>query len=71
MVADGTYDAYWERALSAWDTVGGAAIVLAAGGRITDLRGQRPDLSIGHIVASNGRVHDALLALLPEGQSGR
>jgi myo-inositol-1(or 4)-monophosphatase len=71
MVADGTYDAYWERALSAWDTVGGAAIVLAAGGRITDLHGQRPDLSIGHLVASNGRVHDALLALLPEAVSSR
>jgi myo-inositol-1(or 4)-monophosphatase len=69
MVADGTYDAYWERALSAWDTVGGAAIALAAGARISDLAGQRPDLSIGHIVVSNGHVHDALLALLLERES--
>jgi myo-inositol-1(or 4)-monophosphatase len=32
MVADGTYDAYFTRALSPWDTVAGAAILLAAGG---------------------------------------
>jgi myo-inositol-1(or 4)-monophosphatase len=66
MVADGTYDAYWERALSAWDAAGGAALVLAAGGRITNLSGGPVDLSIGHLVASNGLVHDALLRLLPE-----
>lgn len=66
MVADGSYDAYWERALNAWDIAAAAAIALAAGARITDLRGQPPDLSIGHILASNGLIHDALLALLPE-----
>lgn len=32
MVADGTYDAYFTHALAPWDTVAGAAIVLAAGG---------------------------------------
>jgi myo-inositol-1(or 4)-monophosphatase len=32
MVADGTYDAYFTHALSPWDTVAGAAILLAAGG---------------------------------------
>jgi myo-inositol-1(or 4)-monophosphatase len=32
MVADGTYDAYFTHALSPWDTVAGAAIVMAAGG---------------------------------------
>jgi fructose-1,6-bisphosphatase/inositol monophosphatase family enzyme len=32
MVADGTYDAYFTHALSPWDTVAGAAILLSAGG---------------------------------------
>jgi myo-inositol-1(or 4)-monophosphatase len=64
LVADGTYDAYWEGKLHAWDTVAGAAIVLAAGGRITDLKGRSPDLSIGHILVSNGALHEQLLALL-------
>lgn len=32
LVADGTYDAYFTHALNPWDTVAGAAILLAAGG---------------------------------------
>lgn len=32
LVADGTYDAYFTHVLAPWDTVAGAAIVLAAGG---------------------------------------
>jgi len=64
MVADGTYDAYWERLLNTWDVAGGAAIALAAGARLSDLQGQDADLSIGHVLLSNGHVHEALLALL-------
>jgi len=64
MVADGTYDAYWERFLNPWDVMGGAAIVEAAGGRITHMNGGPVDLSHGHLLASNGLVHDALLARL-------
>jgi myo-inositol-1(or 4)-monophosphatase len=64
LVADGTYDAYWEGHLHAWDTVAGAAIVTAAGGQITDLKGGKPNLAIGHIAVSNGAIHDQLLALL-------
>jgi myo-inositol-1(or 4)-monophosphatase len=67
-VADGTYDAYWERRLAPWDIAAGAALVLAAGGRITDLLGGGYDLTRGYVLASNGHVHEALLELLrPEG----
>ncbi|HEY5961707.1 MAG TPA: inositol monophosphatase family protein, partial [Polyangiaceae bacterium] len=66
LVADGTYDAYWERALHAWDVVAGAAIVLAAGGTITALDGNPPELEIGHLIASNGSLHPALLELVGE-----
>jgi myo-inositol-1(or 4)-monophosphatase len=66
MVADGTYDGFWERRLSAWDTVAGAAIALAAGARVTALDGGTPDYAIGHLVASNGRIHDALLRTIAE-----
>lgn len=68
MVADGTYEAYWERRLNAWDVAAGAAIVLAAGGRLTDLHGGDVDLNAGHILATNGHVHEAVLALLPEAE---
>lgn len=64
LVADGTYDAYWERRLNPWDLVGGCAIALGAGAHLTDLRGGRPDLTVGHLLLSNGALHAALLPLV-------
>ncbi len=63
-VADGTYDAYWERLLGVWDCAAGAAIVRAAGGTVTHLDGGRADLTRGHLLASNGRIHQALSELV-------
>jgi myo-inositol-1(or 4)-monophosphatase len=64
MVADGTYDGYWERSLRTWDVAGGSAIVLGAGGRITSLDGGPPDYHGGRVVASNGLLHEELLATI-------
>ncbi len=61
LVADGTYDGYWEKKLGAWDVAAGAAIVLAAGGRISDHAGQLRDVTQGNVVATNGRVHEELV----------
>jgi myo-inositol-1(or 4)-monophosphatase len=61
MVADGTYDGYWERRLNAWDTMAGAALALAAGGQSTSLGGGAVDYRTGHLVVSNGLIHDALV----------
>ena len=70
MVADGTYDAYWERRLSAWDIAAGAALVLAAGGSISSLTGGTCDFTRDYLLASNARVHQPLIALLaPDGPS--
>jgi myo-inositol-1(or 4)-monophosphatase len=62
-VADGTYDAYWERRLNPWDIAGGAAVLLAAGGKLTALGGGPIDYKRGYLLASNGKLHDALLPL--------
>lgn len=64
MVADGSYDAYWERRLSPWDVAAGSALVLAAGGRLSNLTGGPYNLNHGYVLASNGLVHDNLIALL-------
>ncbi len=64
MVADGTYDAYWERSLHVWDAAAASAIVLGAGGAITALDGGPPDYHVGNLVASNGLLHRALLETL-------
>lgn len=64
LVADGTYDAYWERKLNGWDLCGGSAVVLGAGGRLSALDGGPADVRRGHIVASNGRIHAGVLGML-------
>jgi myo-inositol-1(or 4)-monophosphatase len=64
LVADGTYDAYWERRLNAWDLAAGAAILLEAGGLLSALDGSAPKLARGHVLASNGQIHSALVPLV-------
>jgi len=49
-----------------WDTVAGVAMVRAAGGTVTDLSGDRWRHDSVGLVASNGRVHEALLAAARE-----
>jgi myo-inositol-1(or 4)-monophosphatase len=62
LVADGTYDGYWEKKLGSWDVAAGCAIVLAAGGRVSDYSGHPVDVTQGQVVATNGRIHDELVA---------
>ena len=45
-----------------WDTVAGVAMIRAAGGRVTDLAGERWTPDAGGLVASNDAAHEALLA---------
>ncbi len=64
LVADGTYDGYWERKLKVWDLAAGAAVVLAAGGRLSSCDGAEADITSGQLVATNGRIHDDLIRAL-------
>lgn len=64
MTADGTFDGYWERFLKPWDLAAGAAVVREAGGALTAFDGGPADLRSGAVVASNGRIHGALLAAI-------
>lgn len=63
-VADGTYDAYWERRLCAWDSAAASAILASAKGRLTALDGSKPNQHVGHLLASNGLVHEEMLRVL-------
>lgn len=60
LVADGTYEGYWERKLRPWDIAAGLAIVRAAGGRVTDFDGGSTCMVSGQVIATNGMIHDAL-----------
>jgi myo-inositol-1(or 4)-monophosphatase len=68
-VADGTYEGFWERHLHAWDICAAASMVLAAGGRVTALDGSPADYHAGHVVVSNGKIHDALVAAVQRGET--
>lgn len=63
-VAAGMVDGYWEWALQPWDIAAGALIVAEAGGRVTDTQGGPFRSRSGEVVASNGVIHDALVAEL-------
>jgi myo-inositol-1(or 4)-monophosphatase len=63
-VASGRLDGFWELHLGAWDVAAGAALVRAAGGRVTDLRGGEDWLFGGHVVATNGLLHETLRGAL-------
>jgi myo-inositol-1(or 4)-monophosphatase len=64
LVSDGTYEGYWERKLRPWDIAAGIALVRAAGGRVTDFDGGTACMERGLVVATNGKIHDALMAEL-------
>lgn len=63
-VACGRFDGFWELALSAWDTAAGTLIAAEAGGRVTAFEGRPFDVRRPEVVASNGLIHDEMLAVL-------
>jgi myo-inositol-1(or 4)-monophosphatase len=63
-LACGRFDGYWEWKLSPWDSAAGALIVREAGGLVTDFRGGPFDLYGTETLATNGRLHDAMIGVL-------
>jgi myo-inositol-1(or 4)-monophosphatase len=57
-------EGFWERSLHAWDVMAGALIVQEAGGRVTGLDGLPWSAYSGHVLASNGHVHQAMLEVV-------
>jgi myo-inositol-1(or 4)-monophosphatase len=60
-VACGRFDGFWEFNLNPWDTAAGVLILEEAGGRVTRFDGQPFRIDSRETLASNGRVHEALL----------
>lgn len=63
-VAAGMLDAYWERGDGPWDWAAGALLVREAGGVATTWEGRPWRPGDATMVASNGLVHEAMLARL-------
>lgn len=63
-VAAGRFDGFWEVSLNPWDMAAGALFVQEAGGRMSDMRGQPLSIYQKTVLASNGLIHDAMLAVV-------
>lgn len=63
-VAAGRFDGYWELSLSPWDMAAGSLIVTEAGGQMTNIQGGPFSVYGKSLLASNGRIHTEMAALL-------
>jgi myo-inositol-1(or 4)-monophosphatase len=68
-VAAGRLDGFWELTLSSWDIAAGMLLIEEAGGRVTDFFGGDTSLETGHLIATNGLLHewmvDGIAAVFP------
>lgn len=62
-VAAGRLDGFWEEDLKPWDTAAGDVIVREAGGRLTTFQGEAYTPHLKSVVASNGHVHEEMVAV--------
>lgn len=69
-VAAGRLDGFWELKLKAWDVAAGVLMVREAGGTVTTFDGSAYDIFNDRIVASNGLIHDEMVAMLAPVSSG-
>ena len=63
-VANGRFDAFWERGLHSWDIAAGSLIVREAGGFVTDCDGGAEFLKSVDICCGNEFIHREMLGLL-------
>jgi myo-inositol-1(or 4)-monophosphatase len=64
MVGCGKFGAFFEYELSPWDFAAGRLFVEEAGGKITNCRGNALPLAKSSVLASNGKLHDAVLKIV-------
>jgi myo-inositol-1(or 4)-monophosphatase len=60
----GSFAAYFEYELAPWDFAAGRLFVEEAGGRVTTARGEPLPLARTSVLASNGLVHEEILAIV-------
>jgi len=65
-LAAGRFDGYWELRTGPWDVAAGSLLVEEAGGRVTGIDGTPLNLDAPSVLATNGRIHDEMLAVLKE-----
>lgn len=66
-VAAGRFDGFYEHELHAWDSAAGYLMVEEAGGKVTNLKGEKYDPFQPGIIATNGKIHDELQKIVAGG----
>ncbi len=69
-VAAGRFDGFWEVALNSWDMAAGMLLVREAGGTVTDFRGNEMQVTGVDLLATNGRIHEAMKEVLKKNLKG-
>lgn len=67
--ACGRFDGFWEMKLRPWDVAAASLMLMEAGGRITGFKGEEFSIYGKECLASNGLIHDEMLAVLSTGTS--
>lgn len=60
MVAEGIFDAFWEKDLQPWDTAAGSVLVTEAGGKTSSFDGQKFNIFDRSILATNALLHPTI-----------
>jgi myo-inositol-1(or 4)-monophosphatase len=63
-VAAGRFAVFFEFGLAPWDVAAGALLVREAGGQVSEPGGGPDAVGSGNVLATNGRLHAPMLALL-------
>lgn len=63
-VAAGRFDGFYEHKLEPWDSAAGYLIVKEAGGKVTDFKGEKFSHYQHRVLATNGKIHDEMLAVI-------
>jgi myo-inositol-1(or 4)-monophosphatase len=63
-VAAGRFDGFYEHKLEPWDSAAGYLIVVEAGGKVTDLAGETFSVYQHKLLATNGYIHDDMVAVI-------
>ncbi len=63
-VAAGRFDGFFETGLKPWDVAAGILLVQEAGGAVSDYQGRPNPIFSQQIIASNGKIHEAMERVL-------
>jgi len=64
-LAAGRFDAFWEVNLNAWDVAAGCLILMEAGGKLSDFKGNDYSIYGKQILGTNGRtIHSEMIGVL-------